>query len=400
MKSGRFALMRVFLVSMLSLLAPSLLAQTSSPAPQDSTIVTPPSSRRVIADFADLVEKASPAVVNIRTTEKVTVYQVPSNLTPQDQADLLRRFLGIPFPNLPQQQTPPGQQKPPNQAAPKSQEQDRGTGSGFVIDASGYILTNAHVVEGATAIYVTLTDKREFKAKLIGSDPKTDIALVKIEATNLTKLPIGESSKVRVGEWVLAIGSPFGFDNTVSAGIISAKGREVNDSITPFIQTDVAINPGNSGGPLINTRGEAIGINSQIFTRSGGFMGISFAIPIDEAIRISDVLRASGRVVRGRIGVTITELNKELAENLGFTGKPRGVLIRALDPNAPAAQAGIEVGDVILKVNDKDIEKGVELTKAVSEIKPGTKVKLQVWHKGAVRDVNVPVVEIEMPRKS
>lgn len=218
MKSGRFALMRVFLVSMLSLLAPSLLAQTSSPAPQDSTIVTPPSSRRVIADFADLVEKASPAVVNIRTTEKVTVYQVPSNLTPQDQADLLRRFLGIPFPNLPQQQTPPGQQKPPNQAAPKSQEQDRGTGSGFVIDASGYILTNAHVVEGATAIYVTLTDKREFKAKLIGSDPKTDIALVKIEATNLTKLPIGESSKVRVGEWVLAIGSPFGFDNTVKIG--------------------------------------------------------------------------------------------------------------------------------------------------------------------------------------
>lgn len=400
MKSGRFVLIRIFLVLIFSLLAETLFAQPSITSSPDTSTAPSPGSRRVIADFADLVEKASPAVVNIRTTEKVTVYQVPSNLTPQDQADLLRRFLGIPFPNLPQQQIPPGQQKSPNQVAPKSQEQDRGTGSGFVIDASGYILTNAHVVEGATTIYVTLTDKREFKAKLIGSDPKTDVALVKIEATNLTKLPIGESSKVRVGEWVLAIGSPFGFDNTVSAGIISAKGREVNDSITPFIQTDVAINPGNSGGPLINTRGEAIGINSQIFTRSGGFMGISFAIPIDEAIRISDALRANGRVVRGRIGVTITELNKELAESLGFTGKPRGVLIRALDPNAPAAQAGIEVGDVILKINDKDIEKGVELTKAVSEIKPGTKVKLQVWHKGAVRDVNVPVVEIEMPRKS
>jgi len=335
-------------------------------------------------------------VVNIRTTERVTVYQVPSNITPQDQAEFLRRFFGIPIPGLPQQQQP----KTPNQAGPKSQEQERGTGSGFVIDGSGFILTNAHVVEGATTIYVTLTDKREFKAKLIGSDPKTDVALIKIEASNLTKLPIGESSKVRVGEWVLAIGSPFGFDNTVSAGIISAKGREVNDSITPFIQTDVAINPGNSGGPLINTRGEVIGINSQIYSKSGGFMGISFAIPIDEAIRISEILRANGRVVRGRIGITITELNKELAESIGFSGKARGVLIRGLDPNAPAAQSGIEVGDVILKINDKDIEKGADLTRTVSEVKPGTKVRLLVWHKGATREVNVPVVEIDTPRKS
>ena len=325
-----------------------------------------------------------------------TVYQVPSNIAPQDQAEFLRRFFGIPIPNLPQQPAP----KTPNQAGPKSQEQERGTGSGFVIDTNGYILTNAHVVDGATTIYVTLTDKREFKAKLIGSDPKTDVALVKIEANNLTKLPIGESSKVRVGEWVLAIGSPFGFDNTVSAGIVSAKGREVNDSITPFIQTDVAINPGNSGGPLINTRGEVIGINSQIYSKSGGFMGISFAIPIDEAIRISDILRANGRVVRGRIGITITELNKELAESINFVGKPRGVLVRGLDPNAPAAQSGIEVGDVILKINEKDIEKGVDLTRTVSEIKPGTKVKLLVWHKGNTKEVNVPVVEIDPPRKS
>jgi len=369
-------------------------------APSSSTdpliIQNPQPTRRVIADFSDLVEKASPAVVNIRTTERVTVYQVPSNITPQDQAEFLRRFFGIPIPGLPQQQQP----KNPNQAGPKSQEQERGTGSGFVIDGGGFILTNAHVVEGATTIYVTLTDKREFKAKLIGSDPKTDVALIKIEANNLTKLPIGESSKVRVGEWVLAIGSPFGFDNTVSAGIISAKGREVNDSITPFIQTDVAINPGNSGGPLINTRGEVIGINSQIYSKSGGFMGISFAIPIDEAIRISDILRTNGRVVRGRIGITITELNKELAESIGFTGKARGVLIRGLDPNAPAAQSGIEVGDVILKINDKDIEKGADLTRTVSEVKPGTKVRLLVWHKGQIRELNVPVVEIDTPRKS
>jgi len=371
-------------------------SQTSQPPTSDNSVVTP-SSRRVIGDFADLVEKASPAVVNIRTTEKVTVYQVPSNITPQDQAEFLRRFFGIPIPGLPQQTPPP---KTPNQAGPKSQEQERGTGSGFIIDGSGFILTNAHVVDGATTIYVTLTDKREFKAKLIGSDPKTDVALVKIEATNLAKLPIGESSKVRVGEWVLAIGSPFGFDNTVSAGIVSAKGREVNDSLTPFIQTDVAINPGNSGGPLINTRGEVIGINSQIYSKSGGFMGISFAIPIDEAIRISDILRTNGRVVRGRIGITITELNKELAESIGFTGKPRGVLVRALDPNAPAAQSGVEVGDVILKVNEKDIEKGGDLTRTVSEVKPGTKVKLIIWHKGVTRELNVPVVEIDTPRKS
>lgn len=369
---------------------------TPAPTAPDALSVTPVAPRRVMGDFADLVEKASPAVVNIRTTERVNVYQVPSNISPQDQAEFFRRFFGIPLPNIPQQPAP----KAPSQAGPKSQEQDRGTGSGFIIETSGYILTNAHVVEGATTIYVTLTDKREFKAKLIGSDPKTDVALVKIEANNLVKLPIGESSKVRVGEWVLAIGSPFGFDNTVSAGIISAKGREVNDSITPFLQTDVAINPGNSGGPLLNTRGEVIGINSQIYSKSGGFMGISFAIPSDEAMRIADILRTNGKVVRGRIGITITELNKELADSIGFNGKPSGVLVRALDPNAPAAQSGIEVGDVIMKINDREIIKGVDLTRTVSEIKPGTKIRLQVWHKGSVRDLSVPVIEIETPRKS
>jgi serine protease Do len=397
MHSGFNVIRKILTLSLFFMGVTLVYGQNPPSSSTDPLIIqNPQPTRRVIADFSDLVEKASPAVVNIRTTERVTVYQVPSNITPQDQAEFLRRFFGIPIPGLPQQQQP----KNPNQAGPKSQEQERGTGSGFVIDGSGFILTNAHVVEGATTIYVTLTDKREFKAKLIGSDPKTDVALIKIEANNLTKLPIGESSKVRVGEWVLAIGSPFGFDNTVSAGIISAKGREVNDSITPFIQTDVAINPGNSGGPLINTRGEVIGINSQIYSKSGGFMGISFAIPIDEAIRISDILRANGRVVRGRIGITITELNKELAESIGFTGKARGVLIRGLDPNAPAAQSGIEVGDVILKINDKDIEKGADLTRTVSEVKPGTKVRLLVWHKGQTRELNVPVVEIDTPRKS
>jgi serine protease Do len=348
---------------------------------------------RRFPDFADLVEKASPAVVNIRTTEKVAVYQMPSNITPQDQAEFLRRFFGIPLPAQPNPSPPPKGQAPGGQ----SQEQNRGTGSGFIMDSNGYILTNAHVIEGATTIYVTLTDKREFKAKLIGSDPRTDVALVKIEASNLPKLPVGDSSRVRVGEWVLAIGSPFGLDNTVTAGIVSAKGRETNDSITPFIQTDVAINPGNSGGPLINTRGEVIGINSQIYSKSGGYMGISFAIPIDEVIRISEQLKVNGRIVRGRIGVTITELTKELAESINFVGR-RGVLIRAVEQGAPAALAGLEVGDVITKINEKEIERGVDLTRAISEIRPGTRARLQVWRKGSNREVNVMVVEIEPPR--
>jgi len=356
------------------------------------------SSPRRFLDFADLVEKASPAVVNIRTTEKVMVYQMPSNISPQDQAEFFRKFFGIPLPVQPQ---PAPQQRQPQaqQQAPQAQEQNRGSGSGFILDSSGYILTNAHVVEGATNIYVTLTDKREFKAKLIGSDPRTDVALVKIESKDLPKLPIGDSSKVRVGEWVLAIGSPFGLDNTVTAGIISAKGRETNDSITPFIQTDVAINPGNSGGPLINTRGEVIGINSQIYSKSGGYMGISFAIPIDEAIRISEQLKSSGRIVRGRIGVTITELTKELAETIGFTLKSKGLLVRGVEAGAPAAMSGIEVGDVLVKINDREIERSNDLTRTISDIKPGNRVKIQVWRKGSIREINVMVVEVEVPRR-
>jgi serine protease Do len=364
---------------------------------QNDTSQNSSSSPKRFIDFADLVEKASPAVVNIRTTEKVMVYQTPSNITPQDQAEFFRRFFGIPLPVQPQ----PNPQPRSQQQAPQPQEQNRGTGSGFIMDSNGYILTNAHVVEGATNIYVTLTDKREFKAKLIGSDPRTDVALVKIEAKDLPRLPVGDSSKVRVGEWVLAIGSPFGLDNTVTAGIVSAKGRETNDSITPFIQTDVAINPGNSGGPLINTRGEVIGINSQIYSKSGGYMGISFAIPIDEATRIADQLKANGRIVRGRIGVTITELTKELSESIGFNIKAKGgVLVRGVEAGAPAAMAGIDVGDVIFKINDRDIERSLDLTRTISDVKPGNRVKLQIWRKGSIREINVMVVEVDTPRRS
>jgi len=254
------------------------------------------------------------------------------------------------------------------------------------------------VVDGADTIYVTLTDKREFKAKLIGADKRTDVALVKIEATGLPKLTIGDSSKVRVGEWVLAIGSPFGLENTVTAGIVSAKSRDTGDYL-PFIQTDVAVNPGNSGGPLINTRGEVVGINSQIFSRSGGYMGISFAIPMDEAMRIAGQLKSSGKVSRGRIGVAIGEVSKELADSLGLS-RVRGALVRNVEAGAPADRAGLEPGDIIVSFNEKSIEKSSDLPRIVGDTKPGSKVPLQVWRKGAQKDLSIQVADMDPPEKT
>lgn len=346
--------------------------------------------RVMIPDFADLVEKASPAVVNIRTTEKVQTQQAQGGGIPgmpDDQAEFFRRFFGVPIPGIPS--TP--KQAQPNPGKP--QEADRGVGSGFIIESNGLILTNAHVVEGANTIYVTLTDKREFKAKLLGLDKRTDIAVVKIEARDLPKLPLGDSSRVRVGEWVLAIGSPFGLENTVTAGIVSAKSRDTGDYL-PFIQTDVAVNPGNSGGPLLNTAGQVIGINSQIFSRSGGYMGISFAIPIDEAMRVADQLKTSGKMTRGRIGVALGEMTKEVAESLGL-GKPRGAYVRNVDPGGPASAGGIESGDVILSFNGREIAKSTDLPRLVGETKPGTTATVQVWRKGATRDLTVTVGDSE-----
>jgi serine protease Do len=342
-----------------------------------------------IPDFADLVERASPAVVNIRTTEKVMVQQSQGGIPgmPEDQAEFFRRFFGVPIPGIPNN---------PKQAQPNSgkpQEADRGVGSGFIIESNGLILTNAHVVEGATTIYVTLTDKREFKAKLLGLDKRTDVAVVKIEARDLPRLPLGDSSKVRVGEWVLAIGSPFGLENTVTAGIVSAKSRDTGDYL-PFIQTDVAVNPGNSGGPLLNTAGQAIGINSQIFSRSGGYMGISFAIPIDEAMRVAEQLRTTGKMTRGRIGVALGEMTKEVAESLGL-GKPRGAYVRNVEPGGPAALGGIESGDVILSFNGRDISKSTDLPRVVGETKPGSTATVQVWRKGSTRDLTVTVIDTD-----
>jgi serine protease Do len=373
--------MKKYLIALLAFFSLGQLAFIPSASAQNPRVTIP--------DFADLVERASPAVVNIRTTEKVMVQQAQGGIPgmPEDQAEFFRRFFGVPIPGMP---------NGPKQAQPnpgKPQEADRGVGSGFIIESNGLILTNAHVVEGATTIYVTLTDKREFKAKLLGMDKRTDVAVVKIEARDLPKLPLGDSSRVRVGEWVLAIGSPFGLENTVTAGIVSAKSRDTGDYL-PFIQTDVAVNPGNSGGPLLNTAGQVIGINSQIFSRSGGYMGISFAIPIDEAMRVAEQLRTNGKMTRGRIGVALGEMTKEVAESLGL-GKPRGAYVRNVEPGGPAALGGIEPGDVILSFNGRDISKSTDLPRVVGETKPGTTVPVQVWRKGGVRDLTVTVTDTE-----
>ena len=269
-------------------------------------------------------------------------------------------------------------------------------GSGFILSADGYVMTNAHVVDGAEEVIVTLTDKREFRAKPIGADRRSDVALLKIEATGLPTVRLGDVSRLKVGEWVIAIGSPFGLENTVTAGIVSAKSRDTGEFL-PLIQTDVAINPGNSGGPLINLRGEVVGINSQIYSRSGGYQGISFAIPIDEASRVSDQLRTSGRVIRGRIAVSIDQVTKEVAESIGL-GKAMGALVRSVESGGPADKAGIEAGDIITKFDGKAIDKSGDLPRIVGSVKPGTKVTVQVFRRGSYRDFNVTVGEVEPER--
>jgi serine protease Do len=336
---------------------------------------------RNLPDFTDLVEQVGPSVVNIRTTEK-SLGRAGGAAMDEEMADFFRRF-GVPIPNMPRQQRP--QQQP--------EDQPRGVGSGFILTPDGLVMTNAHVVEGADEVIVTLTDKREFKAKIVGSDKRTDVALVKIDATGLPAVKVGDVSRLKAGEWVMAIGSPFGLENTVTAGIVSAKQRDTGDYL-PFIQTDVAINPGNSGGPLINMRGEVVGINSQIYSRSGGFMGISFAIPIDEAMRVSDQLRTAGRVTRGRIGVQIGPVTKDVAESLGL-GKAQGALVTGVESGSPAEKAGVEAGDIITKFEGKPIEKVADLPRLVGNAKPGSKSSLTVFRRGQSKDLAVTIAEIE-----
>jgi serine protease Do len=359
----------------------------SSPALAQAPVVPVAPSVRGLPDFTDLVDMVGPSVVNIRTLERARATTESSPGADEQMLEFFRRF-GIP---VPPGITPRGPR--PDRGGPNEEAQPRGVGSGFVLTADGLIMTNAHVVDGADELIVTLPDKREFKARLVGADKRTDVAVVKIEATGLSAVKIGDVNRLRVGEWVMAIGSPFGLENTVTAGIVSAKKRDTGDFL-PFIQTDVAINPGNSGGPLINMRGEVVGINSQIYSRSGGFQGISFAIPIDEAVRVSDQIRATGRVTRGRIGVQIDQVSKEVAESLGL-GAPKGALVRGVEPNSPAAKAGVEPGDIVLKFDGKDIERSVDLPRLVGNTKPGSKSTMTVFRRGSQRDLSVTVAELE-----
>ncbi|WP_234266722.1 Do family serine endopeptidase [Hydrogenophaga sp. NFH-34] len=362
--------------------APLALMALGAPVAASAQPAVAPSVRG-LPDFTDLVEMVGPSVVNIRTLERAGS---ASSGTDEQMLEFFRRF-GIPVPPGMTPRTPRSDRGGAEEAQPK------GVGSGFVLSADGFIMTNAHVVDGADELIVTLPDKREFKARVVGADKRTDVAVVKIEASGLSPVRIGDVSRLRVGEWVMAIGSPFGLENTVTAGIVSAKQRDTGDFL-PFIQTDVAINPGNSGGPLINMRGEVVGINSQIYSRSGGFQGISFAIPIDEAVRVSDQLRSSGRVSRGRIGVQIDQVSKEVAESIGL-GQPRGALVRSVEPNSPAAKAGVEAGDIILKFDGKDIERSIDLPRLVGNTKPGNRSSMTVFRRGGQRDLTITVAELE-----
>jgi serine protease Do len=347
---------------------------------------------RELPDFADLVEKQGPAVVNISTmSERRTGEGAPQapGMDPNDPFyEFFRRF-------IPRQ---PGPGQSPSPSPSPREFESRSLGSGFIISTDGFVLTNAHVVSNADEITVKLNDKREFKARVIGADARTDLAVLKIDATGLPAVRFGDPNKLRVGEWVLAIGSPFGFDNTVTAGIVSAKGRSLpQENFVPFLQTDVAINPGNSGGPLFNLRGEVVGINSQIYSRTGGFMGLSFAIPIDVAMDIQNQLRTAGRVQRGRIGVVIQEVSRELAESFGLQ-KPAGALVNSIEKGGPAEKAGVEVGDIITKFDGKSVSSSSDLPRMVGGTKPGAKVPMEVWRKGANRDVSVVVGELPEDR--
>jgi serine protease Do len=339
-------------------------------------LVAPLIGRAQLPDFTDLVEKQGPAVVNISTSQSVRSPLVPQipNLQEDDPFyEFFRRFMPEPGPR---------------------EFQSQSLGSGFIISADGYILTNAHVVQAADEITVKLNDKREFKAKVIGFDRRTDIALIKIDAAALPAVRFGNPNELKVGEWVVAIGSPFGFENTVTAGIVSAKGRSLpQENYVPFIQTDVAVNPGNSGGPLFNLKGEVVGVNSQIYSRTGGFMGLSFAIPIDVANEIAQQLRTTGRVSRGRIGVVIQPLSKELAESFGLPNA-RGALVNSVEKGGPAEKAGVEPGDVILRFNGKQVSSSEDLPRIVGATRPGTTATMQIWRSKASRDLRVTVGEM------
>jgi serine protease Do len=378
----------VLAAALLTACAPE--ASTAAPAPSSgNTAQTSPAPAvapatplvRGLPDFATLVEQVGPAVVNVTVLEKRQRNPLGGGGSPFSDNDPFSDFFRQ-FQNQQQRDLPP----------------EEGVGSGFIVSSDGYILTNTHVVDNATRVTVRLTDRREFQAKVIGSDDKSDVALIKIDATNLPTVRIGDPSKLRPGEWVVAIGSPFNFQNSVTAGIVSAIGRPVPGgsgyNYVNFIQTDVAVNPGNSGGPLFNMNGEVVGINSQIFSESGGFQGISFAIPIDIAINVKDQLIAHGKVTRARIGVTIQDVNQQLANSFKLP-RPMGALVSDVDAEGPGAKAGLKSGDVITKLDGREIDRSADLPARVATLKPGSTTHLEVWRGGKPVDIAVSLGELK-----
>ncbi|MDR0440964.1 MAG: Do family serine endopeptidase, partial [Candidatus Accumulibacter sp.] len=370
--TSRF-LQKTLIVAAVSAALSGAYSITVQQGPWDVYAATPVTA---LPDMSEIVARNGPAVVNISVAGTVRA-QTPDfpGLDPNDPFfEFFRRF------RIPQQ---------------RGERQVRGQGSGFIVRDDGLILTNAHVINEADEVVVRLNDKREFKAKVLGADKVSDVAVLKIEARGLPTVKIGDSSNTRVGEWVLAIGSPYGFESSATAGIVSAKSRSLpDDNYVPFIQTDVAVNPGNSGGPLFNMAGEVIGINSQIYSRTGGYQGLSFAIPIDVAVSVQDQILKYGKVQRGRLGVSIQEVNQSLAESFGLS-KPAGALISSVEKGSPAAGAGLEPGDVILSVNGREVESSSELPPIIAGIRPGDSAKLQIWRKGRMRDIEVKVGGVE-----
>jgi serine protease Do len=348
-------------------------------------VLAAPACAKDVMDVAELVEKQGPAVVNISTTKLVRrgseglPFAIPDE---EDMQEFFRRF----FPGAPGGPGGPG--------GPMREIPARGAGSGFIVGSDGTILTNAHVVKDADEVIVKLIDKRKFTAKVVGTDARTDVAVIKITADNLPTVKLGDPTRLRVGEAVAAIGSPFGFENSVTAGIVSAKGRSLpSENYVPYIQTDVPINPGNSGGPLFNMRGEVVGMNSQIYSRSGGYQGVSFAIPIDVVMEVVDQLKAGGKVSRGWLGVIVQEVTADLAESFGLD-RPRGALVSQVQEDSPAARGGLQAADVILMFNGKAVENSGDLPRMVGMVKPGTRIPLQVWRRGRTQELLITVGEL------
>jgi serine protease Do len=365
--------------------AAAAAAPASATAPAPAAAVAPPGAPLVrgLPDFANLVEQVGPAVVSVRVVEKGPRVMQGGNAQPAPDdpfSDFFRQFQNVPRNNTPV----------------------RGEGSGFIVSPDGYILTNAHVIDNASKITVGLTDRREYEAKLVGSDERTDVAVIKIDAKNLPVVRIGDPDKLRPGDWAIAIGAPFSFENSVTVGVISALGRDLGNegsgNYVPFIQTDVAVNPGNSGGPLFNIYGEVVGINSQIYSNTGAYAGLSFAIPIDIASNVREQLIRTGHVSRGRIGVSIQEVNALQAENYGLD-RPRGAAVVKVEPDSPASKAGIESEDVILSVNGKQIEHSNQVPAMIAAVKPGSSVDLELWRGKGTKHVQVTVEELKEPAK-